>query len=92
MARIMIVMTADEIRDTIPYAMICQTMLGSAWETSRRRRLWKEAFTEREREACLKLRNQARQWYLAKGVPDEVTMAMTTLDLWNRLGEFCASI
>lgn len=92
MARIMIVMTADEIRDTIQYAMICQTMLGSAWETSRRRRLWKEAFTEREREACLKLRNQARQWYLVKGVPDEVTMAMTTLDLWNRLGEFCASI
>lgn len=92
MARIMIVMSRGEIQKEIPYEMICQTMLGAAWETCRRRRLWKEVFTESEREACLKLRNQARKWYLLTGVPDEVTMSVNTFRLWQRLAAFCASL
>lgn len=92
MARFMLVLTDQEIKDQIPYGMICETMLGAAWGTGRRRRAWTEAFTESERQACLRLRNQARQWHLTTGVPDEVTMSLDTLNLWNKLAEFCSSL
>ena len=92
MARAMLVLTGDEIRAQIPYAMICETMLGAMWDTGRRRRAWLATFTESERKTCLKLRNQARKWHLVTGVPDEVTMSFTTFNLWDRLASFCASI
>ena len=92
MARIMLVLTADEVREQIPYALICETMCGVRWDTGRRRRAWVATFTEEERKACSRLRNQAHRWHLTTGVPDEVTMSTSTYKLWGKLGEFCASI
>lgn len=92
MASIMLVLTRDEVEQNIPYRFICETMLGAAWGTGKRRRKWVEEFTESERRACLKLRDQAHKWYLRTGVPDEVTMALSTHSLWQRLAAFCASI
>ena len=92
MARMMIVLNADEIRETIAYPMIVQTMYGAAWQTGTRRRRWAAEFTEAERAACSKLKAQAHRWYLATGVPDEVTMSLSTMELWKKLEAFCASL
>ena len=92
MAKMMIVLSRDEVMQSINYPLICTTMSSAVWETGRRRRLWAEAFTESERRACYELRNKAHSWYLKKGVPDEVTMALSTLGLWQRLAAFCASL
>lgn len=92
MAKMMLVLTREEIEQSIPYQFIAETMGGSVWQTGRRRRRWVEEFTESERHACTKLRNQAIKWYLHTGVPDEVTMALSTYSLWCRLAAFCASL
>ena len=92
MARVMLVLTHDEVECSIAYRFICETMLGSAWSTSRRRRRWSSEFSEAERKAFLRLRDQATKWYLRTGVPDEVTMTVETLGLWQRLEAFCASL
>lgn len=88
----MLVLSRDEVQRDIPYAMICETRFGSAWGTGRRRRRWLAEFSEKEREAATRLFNQSHQWYLTTGVPDEVKMTTKTLDLWQKLGAFCASI
>lgn len=92
MASIMLVLSSEEVQRTIPYALICETMYGATWETGTRRRRWAAEFTESERNACYKLRAQAHRWYLSTGIPDEVTMALSTMNLWQKLGAFCASL
>lgn len=82
----------DEIQNTIPYAMICETRFGSVWNSMRRRRRWNSEFTESERDMASKLFNQAYRWHLVTGVPDKVKMKSTTYDLWCRLTAFCASL
>lgn len=90
--RVMLTLTSDEVRSRIPYAMICETRFGSCWETGKRRRLWKQMFSDQERGAAERLFRMAYDWYLRKGVPDKVEMSTRTLVLWQKLGEFCASI
>ena len=90
--KLRLVLNRDEVNEQIPYAMICETRFGRYWDTSRRRRMWVEQFTESERKQAHCLFNQARLWYLVKGVPDEVVMAGKTYELWQKLGAFCASI
>lgn len=92
MAKMMLVLSREEIQTSINYPLICETMCGARWDTSRRRRRWLEEFTESERIACSKLKTQAHSWYLKTGVPDEVTMSLRTMDLWKRLESFCASL
>lgn len=92
MARMMLVLTREEIQTSINYPLICETMCGARWDTRTRRKLWADAFTESERRACLKLKTQAYSWYLKTGVPDEVTMSLSTFSLWQRLAIFCASL
>lgn len=92
MAKMMLVLTRDEIQKNICYPLICETMCGAAWDTGRRRRRWAEEFTESERHACSKLKNQAYRWYLRTGVPDEITMSLSTFSLWQKLAAFCASL
>lgn len=82
----------DEIQNTIPYAMICETRFGKDWNTMRRRRRWVEEFTEAERDMASKLFTLAYRWHLTTGVPEKVKMKTTTYDLWNRLAAFCASL
>lgn len=92
MATLMIVMSHDEVENLVPYALICMTRYGAAWDTMHRRRRWKEEFTEQEREAASEVFRKSRVWTLSKGVPNEVTMSIKTFNLWQKLGEFCASI
>lgn len=90
--RVMLVLEHDEIQKNIPYALICETRSGSRWCTGTRRRRWTQEFNESERKAAAKLFHLAHQWYLVKGVPEEVRMSMGTMALWNKLGAFCASL
>ena len=92
MARIMYVLTREEVQTGIAYQLICTTMSSAIWQTSKRRRRWAEEFTESERRACNKLGRQAHSWYLTTGIPEEVTMAAGTLALWKKLEAFCASL
>jgi hypothetical protein len=82
----------EEIQSKIPYSVVAETMSGAKWNTGRRKRLMKEQFTEAEIEATYRLHRQARDWYLYKGVPEEVQMTLKTYDLWQKLGNFCCEI
>ena len=82
----------EEIKSKIPYPVVAETMSSSKWNTGRRKRLMKEQFTESEIAATYRLHRQARDWYLYKGVPDEVQMTLKTYDLWQKLADFCCEI
>ncbi len=90
--RALLVFDRDEIEKVIPYKMICETRYGAFWETSRRRRLWTQLFTESERKAASKLFKQAHRWHLVRGLPNEHRMSPSTYRLWCKLAEFCASL
>lgn len=89
---IFITLTRDEIQKQIPYAIIAETMGSSIWNTGRCKRLKREWFTEKEIEQFSRLHNYARKWYLIKGVPDEVKLQFRTIVLFQKLGDFCASL
>ena len=82
----------DDIQREIPYAVVAETMSGARWNTSRRKRLMKQCFTEAEIEATYRLHKQAYRWYLISGVPDEVKMTLSTYTLWHKLAAFCCEI
>lgn len=85
-------LSKDEILELIPYAIVCETMSGAKWNTGRRKRLMKERFTESEIKAVSRLHQQARSWYLIKGLPEELVIKPKTIHLWNRLAEFCCEL
>lgn len=87
-----IIMNSDEIRDQIPFAVVCETMSGAYWNTGKRRRLMKQWFTETEIDAIYRLHKQARQWHLIKGVPDELRITPHILALWHKLAAFCCEL
>ena len=82
----------DEIQESIPYSIIAETMSRVVWNTGSRKRLMKQYFTESEIKATYRLHRQARDWYLYKGVPDEVQMTMKIYDLWQKLANFCCEL
>jgi hypothetical protein len=82
----------DEIQERIPYAIVAETMSGAVWNTGKRKRLMKQYFTEAEIDATYRLHKQAYDWYLRKGVPDEIKMTMNTYYLWQKLANFCCEI
>ena len=82
----------DEIQERIPYPIVAETMSRAIWNTSKRKRLMKQHFTESEIEAIYRLHRQAYSWYLVKGVPDEVKMTLHTYELWQRLANFCCEL
>lgn len=92
MAKRMMKLTAEEVRVNIPYDLICYARYGSAWHTGRRRRTWLTDFSESEREAAGRLFRMAHNWTVGRGVPDTVRMSRKTFHLWQKLGDFCASI
>ena len=92
MASLMIVLNREEIQHTINYPLICETMCGAAWQTGKRRRRWREEFTESERRACYHLKAMAYKWYLRTGGPNKLTMTLNTMALWKKLEAFCASL
>lgn len=87
---VMIKLNAEEIREIIPYQLICETVYGARWDTGKRKRAYKLWFNEKERTKARKLFVLAHKWALSTGVPEEVTMSRDTLNLWNKLGMFCA--
>ena len=92
MAMRMMKLTAEEVRASIPYDLICMVRYGCTWSSGRRRRAWLADFTEEERRAAGRLFKQARSWTVGRGVPDEVTMTEKTFHLWRKLAELCASV
>lgn len=92
MANHMMTMSHEEVNANIAYSLICFTRYGSAWDTGRRRRAWLADFTEEERRAAGRLFKQACNWTVGRGVPDTVQMSRKTFNLWQKLGDFCASI
>ena len=92
MAKRMVKLTAEEVHGNIPYSLICMTRYGSSWDTGRRRRAWLADFSESEREAAGRLFRMAYDWTVGRGVPDKVAMTEKTFRLWQKLGDFCASV
>ena len=90
--RMYLEMERDEIEEKLPYGVICEAKGGSLWNTMRRRRRWTKEFSEKEREAASEIFRKAHSWMLVKGTPDKVRMTLSTYGLWQKLGEFCASI
>ena len=89
---IMITFSHDEIQREIAYALICETMESSRWNTEYRRRKFNETFTPEERKEISYFKRLAHLWYLVKGVPETVTMKYKTYLLWIRLGAFCMDL
>ena len=85
----MIIMSHDEVLETIPVMFVCETREGARWNSGTRRRLWNEQFTKQEQAACASLFKMAHDWALIRGVPDVVRMDQGTYWLWIKLGEFC---
>ncbi len=48
--------------------------------------------SESEREAAGRLFRMAHNWTVGRGVLDTVQMSRKTFHLWQKLGDFCASI
>lgn len=92
MTKEMMKLSSTEVHSTIPYSMICMTRYGSSWDTGRRRRAWLSDFSEEERKAAARLFHKAHDWTVGRGVPDTVRMNRKTFHLWQKLGDFCASI
>lgn len=92
MNRKMLKLTAEEVHANIPYSLICMTRYGSSWDTGRCRRAWLLDFTEGERNSARRLFRISHNWTVGKGVPATVHMSLETFYLWQKLGEFCASV
>ena len=92
MAKLYIFLTAEEVLASIPYDLICMVRYGCTWNTGRRRRAWLADFSESERKAAGRLLRMAHNWTVGWGVPDTVQMSRKTFRLWQKLGDFCASI
>ena len=92
MAKLYVSLTAEEVHANIPYSLICMTRYGSAWDTGRRRRAWLADFSKSEREAAGRMFRTAYGWTVGRGVPSTVRMTVKTFNLWQKLGDFCASI
>jgi hypothetical protein len=87
-----IVLTHDEVQNNIPYALVCETMYGCRWNNGSCIRKFVNEFTREEQKAISKMKKQSYEWYLVKGVPDQVKMTLETYNLWFRLADFCMAI
>lgn len=90
--KVMLQLEREDIYKEIPFGVVCEAREGARWNTGRRKRLWDETFTEKEKEACTRLFRQARTWSLVKGVPEQLIISVNTLRLWQKLGNFCACL
>ena len=90
--RLFLKLSQGEIQERIPYTHVRDTMSSSIWNTGKRKRLMKEYFTESEIVAVRRLYRQAHSWHLVRGVPEEITMSFSTLNLWDKLANFCCQL
>ena len=82
----------EQVERDIPYRVVCEARYGGRWDTGTRKRRWNREFNEAERRAASSLFRQAHKWTLRSGVPTGVKMSETAYDLWQKLGDFCASL
>ena len=85
------ILSIEEVKENIPYQMICETRYSAAWNTMRRKRFWKKDFSETEREKAEKMFKQAHSWCI-KGVTETVRMDFPTYRLWKKIIRLCYSI
>lgn len=82
----------EEVLEQIPFPLICETMCSSIWSSGKVKRRFVATFSEADRKAISRLKQQAYTWHLRTGVPENVLMSHHTYELWQGLAEFCASI
>lgn len=82
----------NEIEEEFPYGFVCESMNSARWSTGSRKRKSKEFFTEKELTSLKKIKRWADDWYLGKGVPEEVVMSESIYMLWKKLVVFCGMI
>ena len=49
--KVMLQLEREDIYKEIPFGVVCEAREGARWNTGRRKRLWDETFTEKEKEA-----------------------------------------
>lgn len=80
--------TDDEINSKIPYSLIATIRYSSLWNSRKTKELYKNFFSESEKERAEKLFRQAHTWYI-KGAPDSVYMDWDVWNLWCKIIDFC---
>lgn len=91
--RVYVHLDRDECERKLPAMLIAETTSRAIWDTGRRKRRWKEEFTDSERDALYDIIAQARRIALRYGWPEDgITTTVNRLVLWRRLGDFCASL
>lgn len=85
------VLSGDEIEEKIPYKMLCSVRYGNIWNTMQRKQRWKIEFSIIEQEKAEEIFKQAYRWY-TKGVPSSIRIEYLTLDLLDRITEFCFTL
>ena len=46
MAKLLLILSYDEVHRNIPYSLVCETHNSACWNTGRRRRAWAKTFSE----------------------------------------------
>ena len=69
-------LSREQIQRDIPYQVVCETRYGARWDTGTRKRRWDSEFSHA----------------LKSGAPASVKMTGAAYDLWQKLGDFCASL
>lgn len=86
-----VTLTAEDIQEQIPYALINETHSTSLWHTGKCKRAYEAHFSPKEQKLNDYLFSLSHTWY-TKGVPETHSLPLHALLAWIRLGDFCASI
>ena len=92
MASIEIIMSREEVNQTVHYGLIYMTRYSGIWKTMLRKLRWAEEFSETEQFKAEKLFCQAHNWAVGHGVPDTVRVDLFTFGLWKKIEAFCKSL
>lgn len=85
------VLSSEEIKENIPYSIICLTRCSSDWNTMKRKLRWNNEFSTTEQKVSEEIFRQAYHWFI-NGVPNKTRMDFSTFELWNKIAEFCISL
>lgn len=80
--------TKDEINAKIPYDLIATIRYSSLWNSRKTKEIYKNFFSELEKEKAEKLFRQAHTWYI-KSASDSVHMSFDVWNLWCKIIDFC---
>ena len=89
--RIEFVLSDKEVEENIPYKIIYNTRYGSIWNTMRRKQKWIADFSIVEQELAEEIFRWIRRWH-TNGVPKSVRIEYLTLELMDKIAEFCLTL